>query len=441
MVAMGLSLARKLAELLDSPSDARYEAARSRFMRIRSRVMLAYVGIAYPAFYALDLFVYGERWQEFGAIRAAHMLVALTILGMSPRWFGTRGLLLSARCCALSATTCVALMCALTEGFQSLYIVGMIICFLAISTIEVFPPSALISSLLVVSLTYIILNLTIAHDTDLRHIVPSTAFVVGAVLFCSVSAILSEKYRRDLFEATERLAERNQQLEVAREHQTQFLNTVSHELRSPVNSILGFVELVETRETALDVKSRANLVRVRESGRKLLGFINDLLDLAKAEAGRMEIKLSTFDLMPVVLEVAEATRALVLNRDLEVVVQGPPSLIVRSDPDRLGQILTNLASNAAKFTEQGQVTLSVSNETEVVLEVTDTGPGIPVESRAVIFEAFRQVGISAGGTGLGLCIVQHLVNLMSGTIELDSEVGKGSTFRVRLGRVATERAA
>ena len=425
----------QLLDALQESGDAAYLTAQKALSYRRSRLMLGYVGIVYPSFYALDLYVYPERWFDFGVVRALHLVLGLGTLLAGRRVLTRLAMLRLAQAGAISATANVAVMCALSEGFRSLYVVGMIICFLAISTIEVFRPSQLIAVLLGISTVYVWLNAVFGAD-DPRNAVAATSFVAGAVLFCGVSAVLTEHHRRELFAANVTLMEKNQDLARARELQGQFLSTVSHELRSPVHSMLGFIELIQGREQSLHAKSRANLDRIKESGGRLLGFINDLLDLSKAEAGRMELRLGAFDLMTTVQEVAEATRALVLHRNLAVVVQGPAALWVHSDEQRVRQILTNLASNAAKFTEHGQVTMTVHAEHDIVLEVTDTGPGIAPESRSVIFEAFRQVGVSAGGTGLGLSIVQHLVHLLDGTIDLESELGKGSTFRVRLGPIA-----
>jgi len=425
---------------LEPSADPAYLSAQTVMGQKRGLIMLGYVGLAYPSFFALDLFVYPERALEFGAMRGLHAVLGLGGLLLSRRVLGPTATLRLAQAGAVSATTCVAAMCAVTEGFGSLYVVGMLICFLAISTIEVFRPAQLLGVLVAISATYVWLNLQFTA-VDLRQEVAAISFVAGAILFCGVSATLTERARRELFLVNANLHEKNQDLELARAMQGQFLSTVSHELRAPVNSMLGFVELVERRERGLEPKSQANLVRIKESGHRLLGFINDLLDLSKAEAGRMELRLSTFDLMAIVHEVAEATRALLLQRELPVFVLGPSSLIVRSDEHRVRQILTNLATNAAKFTEHGQITILVESHRGVSFEVIDTGPGIAEESREIVFEAFRQVGLSAGGTGLGLSIVQRLVLLLGGQIELESELGRGSTFRVRLGHIEEAKSA
>lgn len=436
-----MGLTRDILSAFRPASGRLYDSAQRPIDAMRSRVMLFYVGIPYPAFYALDLVMYRERWREFGLLRAALSTCSLLMLALSGRGIGERALRRAACTLAFAATLGVAFMCARTEGFASLYVVGMLLCYLAIAMIELFRPLTLACVLGTLSAAYFALNSVLPAQFDARNATAAAFFVLGATLFCVISAALLEKNRRELFAMNALLMRQNEDLERARAHQTQFLSMVSHELRSPVASVLGFVELIESRERDLSDKSRGHLQRIRESAHRLLQFINDLLDLSKAEAGRMEITLSEFDLVAVAQEVAEATRALVVNRDIQVEVVSPPSLSVRSDELRIRQILTNLTSNAAKFTESGRITIAVLDQQGVSIEVTDTGMGIPEDSRHAIFEAFRQAGVSTGGTGLGLSIVDHLVKLLHGRVELESELGRGSTFRVCLGPIAMEAAA
>lgn len=436
-----MKLVQRILRVFVELDDPEYRAAQVEEDLQRACIMLIYVGIVYPLFYGLDLSVHPRFWREFGVVRLAHVLLATPILLLVK---GRESTLLARRAAIVlssTATVAVAWMCAVTGGFSSLYLVGLIICFLAITTIEIFRPAQLVAVLLLQSLVYTIFCFTIAPSFHPAELLAAIAFLAGAVLFCVVSAALFEMHRRALFKSNRQLRLQNAELDRARRHQTQFLHTVSHELRSPVNSVLGFVELIEQREPQLHDKSRSNLRRITESSHRLLSFINDLLDLSKVEAGCMELRPSVFDLMVVVQEVAEASRVLSRNRALNVEVHGPPQLLVRSDELRVRQILTNLASNAVKFTEQGVISLRVLVEQGVTIEVSDTGPGIPLESRSVIFEAFRQLGQSSGGTGLGLSIVQRLTELLGGRIELDSEVGRGSTFRVHLGRITRDMAA
>jgi signal transduction histidine kinase len=436
-----MKLVQRILRVFVQLDDPEYRAAQVEEDLQRACIMLIYVGVVYPLFYGLDLCVHPRFWREFGLVRLTHALLATPILLLVKGSESTRFARRAAMLLSTTATLAVAWMCAVTGGFSSLYLVGLIICFLAVTTIEIFRPAQLVTVLLAHSLAYALLCFGIDDRFHAPELLAAIAFLAGAVLFCVVSAALFEMQRRALFKSNRLLRLQNAELDRARRHQTQFLNTVSHELRSPVNSVLGFVELIEQREAQLHDKSRSNLRRITESSHRLLSFINDLLDLSKAEAGCMELRPSVFDLMVVVQEVAEASRALTRNRELSVEAHGPPQLFVRSDELRVRQILTNLASNAVKFTEHGIVSVRVLVEQGVTIEVSDTGPGIPPESRSLIFEAFRQLGESSGGTGLGLNIVQRLTELLGGRIELESEVGRGSTFRVHLGQIAREMAA
>jgi signal transduction histidine kinase len=432
-----MNLLKRLFSAFQTYDDCAYAEARADSDTARASVTLFYVAVVYPLFYVVDLLDYPGLWRELGVIRIVHALAAALCLLLGARRIGRDRYRVAACLVAFSATLGVSFMCSRTGGFSSPYLVGLIVCFLAVSTIEVFHPGELVFALGGACALYLGLNMALDSSQSRSSGIASTFFVLGATFFCVVSAAALENQRRELFRVNTQLRLQNQELERARMMQRQFLSTVSHELRSPVNSVLGFVELVEQREQALHEKSRNNLRRINESAQRLLRFINDLLDLSKVEAGRMEVHRSEFDIVPVLHEMAEAARALALRRDLTIRVDAPGRLNVCTDELRLRQILTNLTSNAVKFTETGSVEICARNEhSELVLEVRDTGPGIASDARDRIFEAFRQVGTSAGGTGLGLSIVLRLAQLLGGRVELESELGRGSTFRVRFAATA-----
>ena len=210
---------------------------------------------------------------------------------------------------------------------------------------------------------------------------------------------------------------------------------MSHELRTPLNAIIGFTRLVMRRaKDTLPPKQYENLEKILSSSEHLLSLINTVLDLAKVEAGRMEVRLSDFPLEPLLDHCLKTVEPLVkgdrvrLIKDLQDL---PPTL--RTDQEKLKQILINLLSNATKFTEVGSITLHVRAVGErVELAVTDTGIGIPKAALGLIFEEFRQVDGGAtrvhGGTGLGLAISHRLARMLGGEIAAESEEGAGSTF-------------
>jgi len=249
----------------------------------------------------------------------------------------------------------------------------------------------------------------------------------------------------DLDNKVDQLAQVNMRLYELNTIKSDFLATMSHELRTPLNSILGFSDVLASIDS-MDEKQKRYVENIRNSGRVLLDMINDVLDLAKIESGKMDTRLTDFKIDQVIQAQCDMARPLTerKNIDLEVRPVGelPP---MHQDQARVQQILGNLLSNAIKFTpEGGRITVSVRRTEDdfLVMEVADTGVGIAEEDQQAIFEKFRQgrTAMPGGdamtreysGTGLGLSIVRELCKLLGGEVAVDSELGRGSTFTVRL---------
>jgi signal transduction histidine kinase len=230
-----------------------------------------------------------------------------------------------------------------------------------------------------------------------------------------------------------------QQLEAANRHKSEFLANVSHDLRTPLNAIIGFTRMVLRKtEGQIPDLQKDNLQKVLISGEHLLGLINSLLDLAKIEAGRMEVFAESFRLDEVIHMVISTVEPMLKDGRVRLVREVAPDIPpLNTDRQKLKQIILNLLSNSAKFTEQGEIKLSAWQENgSLKLIVSDTGIGMKKEALDHLFEEFRQAEKSTsskyGGTGLGLAIVKKFVNLMGGDITVESEVGKGSKFTITM---------
>jgi signal transduction histidine kinase len=240
------------------------------------------------------------------------------------------------------------------------------------------------------------------------------------------------------------VAQKSRALAEASQHKSQFLANMSHELRTPLNAIIGVSEMLREDAEALKQDTEP-LDRVLGAGRHLLALINDILDLSKIEAGRMELHLETFPLGLVIKDVAKTIEPMATKNHNRIVIDCPPDLgTIHADQTRFRQSLLNLASNANKFTEKGTITIAAHKGQEhgrdwITVAVADTGIGMTQEQMGKLFQEFSQASSATaskyGGTGLGLAISKRFCQMMGGDITVDSEVGRGSTFTIRLPRI------
>jgi signal transduction histidine kinase/CheY-like chemotaxis protein/HAMP domain-containing protein len=256
-----------------------------------------------------------------------------------------------------------------------------------------------------------------------------------------------ERINAELRRQRDELTTLNSALEKANRARSQFLSTMSHELRTPLASIIGFSQILldDAGKINYTERQKTNLERILKNGKHLLVLINDVLDLAKIEAGRMDVNSTQVDLQELISSVVEETQSIAIEQKLTLAYSIEEDLdTLETDPMKLRQVLLNLISNALKFTAQGgevivsatRTTSSSSGEEQIAIAVKDTGIGIAPEHQERIFEAFFQADNGNtrkfGGTGLGLSIVRQLTTLLGGTLEMSSLPGQGSTFTIIL---------
>lgn len=256
-----------------------------------------------------------------------------------------------------------------------------------------------------------------------------------------------EQYKTSLEELvrhrTRALEEVSHKALAASQAKSEFLANMSHELRTPMSGVLGMIDIV--LDSGLEADQREQLLTAKECANALLTLLNDILDLSKIEAGKMDIEKVPVELPVLVRECVKALHVRAAQKGIELRTKFTPGLpaLIAGDPLRLRQILLNLISNAVKFTERGYVEVRASigsasgdHDPELFIDVTDTGPGIPAGKLSAIFEQFTQADGSIsrryGGTGLGLAITRRLVEMQGGSIAVESVEDRGSTFRVRL---------
>jgi signal transduction histidine kinase len=242
------------------------------------------------------------------------------------------------------------------------------------------------------------------------------------------------------------IEDKSRQLAEASQHKSQFLANMSHELRTPLNSVIGLTQMLTEHSARFGTeKALEPLQRVLNAGQHLLALINDILDLSKIEAGRMELNLGSFPLVPLVEDVARTIEPMATKNGNRIVIDCRPELgTMQADQIRVRQALLNLVSNANKFTEKGTVTIAARSQRNegrdwITIAVTDTGIGMTAEQMGKLFQEFSQASSTTasryGGTGLGLAISRRFCQMMGGDITVESEVGRGSTFTIRLPRI------
>jgi two-component system sensor histidine kinase RpfC len=272
-------------------------------------------------------------------------------------------------------------------------------------------------------------------------LIATTPFWLDDILLTTTCMILLSIVPLYVAIMLKRLQYEKQRAEAANIEKSRFVANISHELRTPLNAIVGFSGLMETESN--ETKKILLMKRVRDASASLLALIEDVLDFSRIESGRVELVNEAVNIFKLAISIQGMFAAQTHQKNIRIILDVSPRVhpIIRSDGQRLRQVLINLVGNAVKFTQRGRVIIRISNAgvgapSRLQIEVIDTGEGIPAEMRPYIFERFRQADNSVsrrhGGTGLGTAIAKHLVELMGGEIGMESECGKGSRFWFRI---------
>ncbi len=404
-----------------------------------TRLATIAASIAFPAFYVLDWLIYPT--QRLGFLLLRSMVVGLSVfvyaathtgVGRShPRLLGVAEYLIS---CAA-----IVVMVHLTGGYLSPYYAGInlvLIVFLFILPLDVARTSLIC---VIVYGGYLIPILIRQRIDDFPVFVNNNFFLLSTMFLVILSSHLASRMRLHEFTARFRLAQANEELKALDELKTQFFANVSHEVRTPLTSIISPIQSMYQGDAGEFTATQRELIgQIYRNSLRLLDMINQMLDFSRFEARKMQLRLSPVDLGELVQEIASVFEELTDRKGLKlsyVVEAGLREAYL--DRDKIERILTNLLRNAIKFTESGSISiLTRAQEGTLVLEVEDTGIGIPQEHLPHIFERFRQVDGSSTrryeGTGIGLAIVKEAVELLQGRVEVTSEVRRGTRFKITL---------
>src|SRR5215217_7765635 len=400
--------------------------------RLRATNIAAWIGAAFVGYFALWRFVDGTPHWKYAA------LVALANAAMPLlHRFGPLAAPLAMVLLAFVWTSWLTWRDP-AGGTSFVYLAVGAVGLLLIGTEHVVLSAAIgaVSAGLIIALEIMTDNIPAGHRMT---------FVVYVVVFFAMRQM--ERAEASLGRAVEEIQEKNSQLAQASQHKSEFLASMSHELRTPLNAIIGLTEMLVKNAPRFGTdKAQEPLRRVNAAGTHLLGLINELLDLSKIEAGKLELVPEPVDLHRLVDEVIGTAGQLAEKNRNRLVIDGDENVgPIIADPMRLKQILLNLLSNSCKFTTGGEVVLKACKVADghdwIELAVADTGIGMTTEQQAKLFQDFTQAdSLTArryGGTGLGLTLSRKLARMMEGDVTVMSEPGKGSVFTLRLPAGAT----
>ena len=422
-----------------SPRFANFEAQflkESRaFMVERARALVWASIVLYPAFWFLDAFLTPELKIRFLVIRLSVLAVFLVVLALVYSHLSERFAEWAVLLGACASVAGISLIAADVGGFHSNYFIGIIIVIIAVGYFMPWSAQRALQACGCFIFIYMAINWS-RHGASTAMVAP-LFFLVGTAAFTWLATVSSLRSRRRDLSLRLRLEKANEELKNLDAAKTAFFANVSHELRTPMTLMLSPLETLLNRET--DDERRTLLRAVLANTHRLLRHVNLLLDAAKLEAGQLQLDLADNDLTALLEDLVTASLPHAGQKGIEIATESLDTIPrFEFDSDKVEMIAANLLSNALKFTpDGGKVIVRAGTEVgSVFFEVEDNGPGIHADQRAMIFDRFHQVDSSLTrqeeGTGLGLTLARELARLHGGDVVVDSEVGRGSLFRVTL---------
>lgn len=403
-----------------------YEAER-RARCLQGAIAACWLAIALLASFGLvDGVLFPNRIWILLQVRLVWVVTLLLFLAFLRTAFVARHALGASGALSQTLALMVDVIILLTGGVTSPYYAGLSLILMGMAVLLPWPPAwSLLNGIFVVA-GYAALVLAWS-PTDSRPLVNALAFLTGMTIIAVVSSAIGERLRWREFLHRTQLAE-------ALRHKRAFLASVSHDLRTPLSVIVGYTQLLaEETFGPVTVDQADTLSRILRAASSQLELVSDLLDLARIEQGKLICNLRTSRIADLVPTLRETMDALLRDRQVVFEVEVAPDAVAMTDPERLRQVLTNLLTNAAKFTDRGHIRLVAALEGDVVrVSVSDTGAGMNEGLRTCIFEPFVSGEGQGAGWGLGLAIVAQLVQLLSGTVEVESTPGAGTSVHVRL---------
>lgn len=424
----------------DPEAEEKYNLEYSDFIHKRIRDGSTWGILFYPLFALLDFAVYPDYFSFFIILRIISELVLG--LGLAFSFSKSSRKFLQSIAIFQYVTLCASIivMIHVADGYQSPYYVGLILTLLFLISIY---PLSFRSTLVVTSATFLGYLIPIFIMGGIKEpivLLTNSVFFFGVIFFLNISAYVTERMRRQEFAARYDLAHANEELKNLDRLKTRFFANVSHEVRTPLTSIIAPLQSLRQGDVgAMNLDQSDLLDQMHRNAIRLLDLINQMLDFSKLEAGEAHLRLAMVNLADYTGEIAFLFQEVVSRKGLTIDFEfnGDTEETVFIDKDRYERILTNLIRNGVKFTQEGGLGISLTRKKGFhILKVTDTGIGIPKSQLSHIFERFSQVDATSTrqyeGTGLGLAIVEESVRLMHGTISVESVLNMGTVFTIEI---------